>query len=107
MDWLKEYRKLQEDISCLTFKVNETEYSPDVKKELELKREQMKKLLKLVDMFEGLDQKIMKMKYVYGMTLENIAYELGYQYNYIKRKHAEITKIIKYIDINFNKIKTS
>lgn len=36
------------------------------------------------------------MKYVDGMTLEQIAFELHYSTGYIRRKHAEIRKIVKF-----------
>ncbi|MED2777297.1 DUF1492 domain-containing protein [Bacillus thuringiensis] len=55
-------------------------------------------LKQIIDKFKGLDHQILKMKYVEGMTLEQIAYDLDYSPYYIKRKHAEIRKVIKFVD---------
>ena len=52
----------------------------------------------LINKFKGLDHQILKMKYVDGMTLEQIAFELHYSTGYIRRKHAEIRKIVKFLD---------
>ncbi len=38
------------------------------------------------------------MKWFEGKTLEEIAVELKYSYGYIKRKHADIMKMIKFAD---------
>lgn len=124
-EWLKDYQKLEEEIAYLEFNLEQTERElkrwiegdlskvklqhdslgakveeqiERIKKELENKLEQKEKLIQLVDKFKGLDNKILKLKYVEGMTLENIAYKLNYSPNYIKRKHAEIMKIIKFVD---------
>lgn len=58
----------------------------------------MKKLTDLIEKFKGLDNNILKMKYIDGMTLEQIAYELNYSTRYICNKHAEIMKIIKFVE---------
>lgn len=52
----------------------------------------------LINKFTGLHHQILKMKYVDGMTLEQIAFELHYSTGYIRRKHAEIRKIVKFLD---------
>lgn len=50
----------------------------------------------MVDKFQGLEQEILKLKYIEGLTLESIAKEKGYGYQYIKNKHAEIMRRIKF-----------
>lgn len=55
-------------------------------------------LIELISKFKGRDNQILKMKYIFGMTLEQIACDLNYNPNYIKRKHAEARKIIKFVD---------
>ncbi|MED2235470.1 hypothetical protein P4V96_29840, partial [Bacillus thuringiensis] len=55
-------------------------------------------LMELINKFKGLDNQILVKKYIYGMTLEQIAWDLNYSPNYIKRKHAEVRKIIKFVD---------
>lgn len=53
-------------------------------------------IILLIDKFNGLNHRILKLKYVDGLTLESIADELGYNYQYIKNKHAEIMRIIRF-----------
>ncbi|MGM0238503.1 sigma-70 family RNA polymerase sigma factor [Enterococcus sp. AZ103] len=62
-------------------------------KALESEREE---IIKLIDQFNGLNNKILRMKYVEGLTLEAIANETGYSYSYIKSKHAELIRMIKF-----------
>ncbi len=62
-------------------------------RELEEERED---IVTMIDKFNGLNQRILKMKYVEGLTLESIADELGYNYQYIKNKHAEIMRMIRF-----------
>lgn len=61
--------------------------------ELEKTREE---IIQIIDKFNGLNQRILKMKYVEGLTLESIAEKLGYSYSYIKNKHAEIMRMIQF-----------
>ena len=63
---------------------------------LKEKEKEKKDIISLVDRFQGLDQQILKLKYTQDMTLEAIADELGYSYQYIKNKHAEIMRIISF-----------
>ncbi len=60
---------------------------------LEKEREE---IIELIDQFNGLNNKILKLKYVEGLTLESIADETGYTYQYIKNKHAELMRIIRF-----------
>lgn len=129
-EWLRDYQKLEEEITYLEFNLEQTERElkrwidgdlfhvklqegslgaqvedniEKIKQELQYKREQMQKLVDLVHRFKGLDNKILIMKYVDGMTLENIAYDLGYSTSHIYKKHAEIIKMIKFAeDVSLN-----
>lgn len=60
---------------------------------LEKEREE---IIELIDQFNGLNNRILKLKYVEGLTLESIAEETGYTYQYIKNKHAELMRIIRF-----------
>lgn len=55
-------------------------------------------LLKLIDSFSGYENQILKMKYVQGMTLEAIADKLGYSYETVRAKHAELHRRLDWID---------
>lgn len=124
-EWLKDYQQLTQDIDYLEYRLDreETELKrwvegdlADVKlqpesiganieervqklrKEILYKKEKLQELIQLVEKFEGLDNKILRMKWFEGKTLEQIAIDLNYSYNYIKRKHADIMKMIKFAD---------
>jgi RNA polymerase sigma factor (sigma-70 family) len=124
-DWLRDYQKLEEEITYLEFNLEQTERElkrwvegdlfnvrleqdslgakvedniERIKKELEFKVNQKDKLVKLVSTFKGLDHKILKLKYVDGMTLEQIAEHLSYSAGHIRRKHAELVRTIKFVE---------
>ncbi|BAR85739.1 MULTISPECIES: hypothetical protein [Bacillus cereus group] len=124
-DWLKDYQKLEEDIALLEYNLDRTKaelkrwISGDlrevrltaesegakVEKRLEVieldlayKMNEMHNLLNLINEFKGLDNKIIRMKYIEGMTLPEIACALNYNADYIKRRHSTIARIIKFAD---------
>ncbi|MGG0185147.1 hypothetical protein [Bacillus rhizoplanae] len=124
-DWLKDYQKLEEEIAYLEYNLDKIktelkrwvygdlqevrltaesegakveEHIEVIEYELAHKMNAMYDLKELINKFKGLDNKILKMKYVDGMTLASIAFELNYSPDYIKRKHYEIRKIIKFVD---------
>ncbi|PEL71150.1 hypothetical protein CN637_03890 [Bacillus toyonensis] len=124
-DWLKDYQKLEERIAYLDYNLDKTKaelkrwVSGDLREirltaesegakveerieaieyELAHKMNDMYKLKKLISKFRGLDNKILKMKYVDGMTLEQIAEEISYSSSHIKKKHAEIVRLIKFVE---------
>lgn len=125
-DWLLDYQKLKEQIDYLEYKLEREKRElrrwvhgdlQDVKlqedsiasgleerievyeKELQHKKNDLKKAEELIRTFQRLDNKILYYKYVKGMTLEQIADELNYSHGYIKQKHAEIMKIIRFAEI--------
>lgn len=59
---------------------------------------QKNKVLELIDRFEGIEHKILRKKYIDDMTLQEIAYNLGYSEQYIRKKHAECIKRIDFIN---------
>lgn len=124
-EWLRDYQKLEEEIAYLEYNLEQTErelkrwVSGDlygvklqqdslgakvednierIKNDLAFKIEQRDNLINLVNNFKGLENKILKMKYIDGMTLDNIAYELGYSTSHIYKKHAEVIKRIKFAE---------
>ena len=52
----------------------------------------------MVGHFKGLENLILKMKYIEGKSLKEIADELGYSYQHIVNKHASIINTIKLIE---------
>ena len=124
-EWLKDYKKLEEEIAYLEYDLDKSKaelkrwISGDLQNvrltaesegakvegrieaieyELAYKMNEEYDLRLLINKFTGLDHQILKMKYVDGMTLEQIAFELHYSTGYIRRKHAEIRKIVKFLD---------
>ncbi|WP_342761483.1 ECF-type sigma factor [Bacillus sp. BR3(2024)] len=124
-DWLKDYQKLEEDIEYLDYNLDKTKaelkrwVSGDLREvrltaesegakveerieaieyELGHKMNAMHDLLKLISKFKGLENKLLKMKYVDGMTLEEIAENMNYSSSYIYKKHAEIIRRIKFAE---------
>lgn len=59
-------------------------------------RKQRQDIIDTIEKFQGLDQRILKMKYVEGLTLESVAEETGYTYQYIRSRHADIMKMIRF-----------
>ncbi|OXB98924.1 MULTISPECIES: sigma-70 family RNA polymerase sigma factor [Bacillus] len=124
-NWLKDYQKLEEDIAYLDYNLDKTkaelkrwvsgdlqdvrltaesegakveERIEAIEYELAHNMNAMHDLLNLISKFKGLENKLLKMKYVYGMTLEEIAEDLNYSSSYIYKKHAEIVRRIKFAE---------
>ena len=68
----------------------------DLNERYEKLQKEREEIIQMVDKFTGLDQQILKLKYIEGLTLEAIASETDYSYQYIKNKHAELMRIIKF-----------
>lgn len=125
-EWLKDYLELKNEIAYLELKIeqNQTELKrwvegdlskvkleansiasgleERIEEQLKLlgeKKKQRDELMALVSKFEGLDNQILRMKWFEGKTLEQISVELKYSYGYIKRKHADIMKMIKFAEL--------
>lgn len=124
-EWLKDYQRLEEEIEYLEFNLEKTQLelkrwiSGDlrevrltadsngakveeniqrIKRELELKKEQRVRLINLVSKFKGIDNQILKKKYIDGMTLEEVAENINYSTSHVKKKHAELIRLIKFVD---------
>ncbi|KAA6454391.1 sigma factor-like helix-turn-helix DNA-binding protein [Bacillus cereus] len=122
MNWLKDYQKLEQDIAYLDNNLDKTKaelkrwisgdlqnvrltaesdgakvevHIEAIEYELAHKMDDMYKLKKLVSAFKGLENRILKLKYIDGMTLERVAEELNYSTGHINKKHAEIMREIK------------
>lgn len=121
--WLKDYKNLEKEIEYLEynlersqkelkrwvegdlakFKITEKSIASSLEERIEViryelahKMNDIHNLKKLIKTFEGLDYKILYMKHVEGNTLAEIAEHFNYSTNYIKNKHAELMKCIKY-----------
>ncbi|WP_217994619.1 sigma factor-like helix-turn-helix DNA-binding protein [Globicatella sanguinis] len=123
-EWLKEYKQLEHEIALLEWKLSKSKLEltrwvegdlmnvrltnesiasklePIIKEyeaDLAIKHKQMDELNKIIEALSGTEQHIVKLKYIDGLTLEQIAEELGYTPGYIRYKHANIRKFISFI----------
>ncbi|WP_422698911.1 hypothetical protein ACOX9P_09145 [Enterococcus durans] len=123
--WLKDYQELDEQILYLKWNLNKSklelnrwvegdlanvrieknsrtssleENIQKIENELELLNEQKEEMLLLIDSFSGIDNQIVKMKYVDQMSLEDIAEATRYSASYIRQRHAEIRKTLNFLD---------
>lgn len=124
-EWLTEYRKLEERISFIEWNLNKTKLElirweegdlmsikltnesrganveneiKHLEEELEETERLKESLLNLIDTFEGLDNIIIKKKYIEGLSLEDIAEVVGYSISYVRKRYTEIRKTLKIID---------
>ncbi|MEF7556208.1 hypothetical protein [Bacillus thuringiensis] len=122
MNWLKDYQKLEQDIAYLEYNLDKTKtelkrwisgdlqnvrltaesdgakvevHMEAIEYELAHKLNDLYDMKKLVSTFKGLENRILKLKYMDGMTLEKIAEELKYSTGYINKKHAEIMRVFR------------
>ncbi|PRT07957.1 transcriptional regulator [Bacillus wiedmannii] len=96
---LKRQSKWGKDILSIDTGNEETEKIMDqLKKKLTFKKEQLQQLVDILSNFKNLEQQILKLKYIDGMTLEGIGAKLNYSTHYIKVKHAEIMRRIKFAE---------
>ena len=102
VNWLNGYWELEEKILALKSKLKKLELDSKGDPSIEVlanylidKKEEKKELIKLVSTFKHLDNKILKLKYIDGNTLESIAEHLGYSASYIYKEHAKLMKAMK------------
>ncbi|EOH55928.1 hypothetical protein UA3_01111 [Enterococcus faecium EnGen0263] len=123
--WLKDYQELDEQILYLKWNLNKSklelnrwvngdladvrieknsrsasleENIKKIENELRLLIDQKEEMLLLIDSFSGIDNQIVKMKYVNQMSLEDIAEDIGYSSSYVRQRHAEIRKTLNFLD---------
>ena len=123
--WLEDYQKLEDHLVYLKWNLNKSRLELDrwvngdlanvrleknsrsssleesiEKIEQEIKRleEQKGELLSIVRSFKGLDNDIVRLKYIDGYSLEEVAEETDYSASYIRQRHAEIRKTLQFLD---------
>ncbi|MGX7025853.1 hypothetical protein [Vagococcus hydrophili] len=123
--WLKDYQELEEQILYLRWNLNKSnlelarwkggdlsdvrleknsrassleEKIDKIHNEIELLEKEEIELLHLVDSFKGVDNQIVKMKYVDDIPLEDVAEKIGYSISYVRKRHTEIKKTLSFLD---------
>lgn len=117
--WLKDYQELENQILYLKWNRNKSKLELErwvsgdlsnirleknsrsaqleekimlLEKEINFLIEQKKETTTLIESFGGLDNDIIRLKYVEGKTLEEISEDLSYSYSYIKSRHSQSRK---------------
>ncbi|OJG48744.1 phage protein [Enterococcus hirae] len=123
--WLKDYQELDEQILYLKWNLNKSklelnrwvngdladvrieknsrsasleENIQKIENEIDLLEEQRKEMLAIINSFKGIDNEIIRKKYVEGCSLEIIAEEIGYSASYVRQRHADIRKTLDFLD---------
>jgi RNA polymerase sigma factor (sigma-70 family) len=124
-EWLLEYRDLVDEISWSKWEIRkvkshiERESTGDLSRvahnqgsksskleesliywqqQLESQEQLKHDLLKMIDDFNGYEARILRLKYIDGLTLEEIADKLGYSVETIRQKHAELHRRLDFLD---------
>ncbi|MEK4023509.1 sigma factor-like helix-turn-helix DNA-binding protein [Sporosarcina sp. FSL W7-1283] len=102
MRWLTDLWELEKEISNLEMRLKQLklempghEAIQALEGIIEFKKETRTGTIELVSTFSTLQNKIMKLKYIDGLTLDKVAQQLGYSSNRVKQIHAELIKTIK------------
>lgn len=130
--WLKDYQELDDQILYLKWNLNKSklelnrwvygdladvrieknsrssmleENIQKIENEIEILEEQRQEMLAIINSFKGIDNEIIRKKYVEGCSLEIIAEEIGYSASYVRQRHADIRKTLNFLDeYEMNKI---
>ncbi|CAI3335800.1 sigma-70 family RNA polymerase sigma factor [Enterococcus cecorum] len=124
-EWLKNYQDLEDQILFLKWNLNKSKLELDrwisgdlakirieknsrsskleetiiaIEDELKILADQKEELLKIIDTFKGLENEIVRLKYIEDCSLEEIAEKTGYSESYIRKKHSEIRSILTFLD---------
>ncbi|MGE6516654.1 hypothetical protein [Lysinibacillus sphaericus] len=123
-EWLRDYQKLEDEITYLEHNLSRSqselkrwvhgdlakyklttesdgarleERIEVIEYELAHKMNDLHDLRKLINTFQGIEHQIVYKRYIEGKTFGAIANDLCYSVGYIKRKHAEIVRTIKFV----------
>ncbi len=123
--WLEDYQKLEDHLVYLKWNLNKSklelirwvegdlvnvrleknsrsssleENIEKMEREIVILEQQKEEMVAIVASFKGLDNDIVRMKYVEGCSLEIISEEVGYSASYIRQRHAEIRKTLQFLD---------
>lgn len=123
--WLKDYQELEEQILYLKWNLNKSnlelirwtegdlanvklekgsrsskleENIQVIGEELQRLEFQKEELLILVNSFSGMENELVKLRYIDGLTIEQVAEKMGYSVSHISHKHAEIRKTLDFLD---------
>lgn len=123
--WLKDYQEIDEQILYLKWNLNKSKLErnrwvygdlsdvklekdsrssnlediiPKIEQEIILLKKQKEEMLTLISSFKGIENQIIRLKYIDGQSLEEISETIGYSASYIRKKHAEIRSKLDFLD---------
>lgn len=123
--WLKDFQELDEQILYLKWNLNKSklelnrwvhgdlsnvrlernsrsssleENIEKLEEEIERLEQQKAEMISMIESFRGIDNHIIRLKYVEGMALEDIADIIGYSVSYVRKRHTEIRRTLQFID---------
>lgn len=123
--WLKDYQLLDEQILYLRWNLNKSKLELDrwvngdlasvrleknsrsssleeniekIEQEIDRLNNQKEEMILLIETFKGVDNQIVRLKYIDDMSLEDIADEIGYSISYVRKRHTEIRKTLSFLD---------
>ncbi len=129
-EWLKEYRDLHDEIMFLRWRLRKANAEADrwvngdlfrvrtergsnsarlpkeiakLKKSLRECEAEQKELLELIETFQGDENTILRLKYIEGLTLDEIAEKVHRSPESVRKIHAELHRRLDYLD-NFNEV---
>lgn len=122
-EWLDDYSKLEKEISLIEYKLEkekrelkrwltgdlwkvrltEDSIASGLEERIEImeyelahKMNDMFNFRKLISNFKDLENQILYKRHIEGKSLVEVSADLQYSYSYIKSKHAEIMRMIKF-----------
>ena len=123
--WLKDFQDLQDQILYLKWNLNKSKLELNrwiygdlsdvrldensrssslentiqlIEQEIEVLEKQSKEMLSIIESFKGIENQIVRMKYIEGLNLEQISEEIGYSASYTRKKHADIRSKLDFLD---------
>ena len=119
--WLVEYQDLENQLAFLKWNLNRSklelnrwvqgdlenvklkknsrssnleETIKKIEQEIELLEERKVEMIELVNSFKGVDNQIVKLKYIDDLKIEEIADLIGYSISYVRKRYTEINKTL-------------
>ncbi len=123
--WLKDFQDLQDQILYLKWNLNKSKLELNrwicgdlsdvrleensrsssleesiqlIEQEIEVLEVQSKEMLAIIESFKGIENQIVRLKYIDGLNLDQIAEEIGYSASYTRKKHADIRGKLDFLD---------
>ncbi|WP_146993613.1 sigma factor-like helix-turn-helix DNA-binding protein [Furfurilactobacillus siliginis] len=124
-EWLNEYLELKDECHLLEWKIRKTKHEewrwlegdlagvringkskgshvsdnlPKLESDLKTCENEMNTLLQIVDTFQGYENDILRLKYIDGLSIEDIAEKLNLSVSTVSQRHAELHRRLDFID---------